>query len=354
MAIFIPIRPKNLLLSGGIEMNQFKLIDGYKSSLSLRDTQRAIKFVKDTFQVELAKALNLERISAPLFVDRETGINDDLNGVERKVEFDIKETGTNAQVVQSLAKWKRMALKTYGFSHGEGLYTDMCAIRRDDDMDNVHSIYVDQWDWERVISKDERNIEFLQSIVKKIVGAFILTQEKVMAKYPSLTHKLSEDVHFVYTSELESMYPKLTPKQREYEFVKKYKTAFIMQIGGDLKSGKPHDGRAPDYDDWSLNGDLMFYDEVLQEQLELSSMGIRVDSQSLKSQLKKRGCEERLKFPYHKGIAEGTLPLTIGGGIGQSRVCMLLLEKMHIGEVQASIWPKETLDECEKAGIHLL
>lgn len=335
-------------------MKGFKEIEGYKSVLSLRDTQRAIKFVKDTFQVELAKAINLERISAPLFVTKESGINDDLNGVERKVEFDIKETGTDAQVVQSLAKWKRMALHTYGFEHGEGLYTDMCAIRRDDDMDNVHSIYVDQWDWERVISRDERSIEFLQSIVKKIVGAFVTAQEKVQAKYPQLTHKLSPDVHFVYTKDLEEMYPDLTPKQREYEIVKKYKTVFIMQIGGDLKCGKPHDGRAPDYDDWSLNGDIMFWDEVLGEQLELSSMGIRVDSDSLKAQLKKRGCEERLKFPYHKGIADGTLPLTIGGGIGQSRVCMLLLEKMHIGEVQASIWPEETTEKCKELGIHLL
>lgn len=335
-------------------MKGFKEIEGYQSVLSLRDTQRAIKFVKDTFQVELAKALNLERISAPLFVTKESGINDDLNGVERKVEFDIKETGTDAQVVQSLAKWKRMALHTYGFKHGEGLYTDMCAIRRDDDMDNVHSIYVDQWDWERVISRDERSIEFLQDIVKKIVGAFITAQQKVQEKYPQLTHKLCPDVHFVYTQELEDMYPNLTPKQREYEIVKKYKTVFLMQIGGDLKSGKPHDGRAPDYDDWSLNGDIIFWDETLGEQLELSSMGIRVDSDSLKKQLKKRDCEERLKFPYHKGIADGTLPLTIGGGIGQSRVCMLLLEKMHIGEVQASIWPEETLEKCKKLGIHLL
>lgn len=335
-------------------MKGFKKIEGYKSVLSLRETQRAIKFVKDTFQAELAKALNLERISAPLFVEKSTGINDDLNGVERKVSFDIKETGTEAEVVQSLAKWKRMALHTYGFKHGEGLYTDMCAIRRDDDMDNVHSIYVDQWDWERVISKEERNIDFLKGIVKKIVGAFIASQQKVQAKYPALKNKLSDDVHFVFTQELEDMYPELTPKEREYEYVKKYKTAFIMKIGGALKSGKPHDGRAPDYDDWSLNGDLIFWDDTLKEQLELSSMGIRVDSESLKSQLKICGCEQRLKFPYHKGIVDGTLPLTIGGGIGQSRVCMLILEKMHIGEVQASIWPEDTISACKEMGIHLL
>ena len=328
--------------------------DGYCSALSLRETQRAIKYVKDTFQIELATALKLERISAPLFVESGCGINDDLNGVERKVTFDIKETGTDAEVVQSLAKWKRMALKRYEFQHGTGLYTDMCAIRRDDDMDNLHSIYVDQWDWERVIFSEERNVQFLQHIVRKIVGAIIVTKDKVMYRYPELKYEIEPEICFITSQELEDMYPELTPKQRETEIVKEKKTVFIMQIGGKLKSGVKHDGRAPDYDDWSLNGDLLFWNNVLQQPIEISSMGIRVNAESLKKQLEITGDTDRLKYDYHKSIMSGDLPLTIGGGIGQSRLCLLLLEKLHVGEVQASIWSEETVKACREHGINLL
>lgn len=335
-------------------MKEFRYVEGYKSSLNLRETQRAIKLVKDTFQHELKPALKLERITAPLFVDKASGINDDLNGVERKVHFTIRETGTEAEVVQSLAKWKRLALYRYGFSAGEGLYTDMSAIRRDDDMDNIHSIYVDQWDWERVITDDQRNLDFLKHIVRKIVRAISAAHQKVQMEYPALKNEINEEVFFITTQELEDMYPNLSGKEREYEIVKEHKTVFIMQIGSVLKSGKKHDGRAPDYDDWALNGDLMFWNPVLSEPLEISSMGIRVNAESLHRQLEITGQLEREKFPYHKGILDGTLPLTIGGGIGQSRLCLLLLEKMHIGEVQSSIWPKDVVDYCEKNGINLL
>lgn len=335
-------------------MNGFVWVDGYKTPLSLRETQKAIKFVKDTFQKELSAALNLERISAPLFVRKDSGINDDLNGVERKVGFDIKETGVEAEVVQSLAKWKRMALYRYGFAHGEGLYTDMCAIRRDDDMDNDHSIYVDQWDWERVVTKEERNLEFLESIVRKIVGALAATKQQVTERYPELNRTVNTDIFFVKSTELEEMYPDLTPKQREREIVKAKRTVFVEQIGGALKNGKPHDGRAPDYDDWSLNGDLLVWNEVLDRPIELSSMGIRVDAASLKAQLAIRGATEREKFDYHQGILTNKLPLTIGGGIGQSRLCLYLLEKLHIGEVQSSLWDDTTLAECQKHGIQIL
>ena len=335
-------------------MNDFRMVKGYSSSLSLRETQRAIKFVKDTFQGEIKTALNLERISAPLFVTKASGINDDLNGIERKVHFTIRETGTEAEVVQSLAKWKRTALHRYGFKAGEGLYTDMSAIRRDDDMDNIHSIYVDQWDWEKVITKDERNLDYLKDTVKSIASAVVKTKNKVREKYPALTAEMEEEVFFITTSELEKLYPNKTPKQREYEIVKQHKTVFLMQIGGRLSNGQKHDGRAPDYDDWELNGDLIFWNPVLGEPLEISSMGIRVDAKSLHRQLEIENCLERENFNYHKGILSGELPLTIGGGIGQSRLCMLLLEKMHIGEVQSSIWPEEVVRQCEENGINLL
>ncbi len=335
-------------------MKGFKMVEGYSSSLSLRETQKAIKFVKDTFQHEIKPALNLQRISAPLFVPKASGINDDLNGVERKVHFTIRETGTEAEVVQSLAKWKRMALHRYGFMPGEGLYTDMSAIRRDDDMDNIHSIYVDQWDWERVITPEDRNIEFLKSVVRQIVNAIAETARKVQYEYPSLKNKINKEVFFITTQELEDMYPELTGKQREYEITKQHKTVFLMQIGHRLKSGNKHDGRAPDYDDWKLNGDLLLWNPVLEEQLEISSMGIRVDAETLQHQLELENCLDRREFPYHKGILSGELPLTIGGGIGQSRLCLLLLEKLHIGEVQSSIWQPEVVEECKKHSINLL
>ena len=335
-------------------MRKFKTVEGYSSSLSLRDTQRAIKYVKDTFQSELKPALKLERISAPLFVRKDSGINDDLNGVERKVHFTLKETGVEAEVVQSLAKWKRMALYRYGFKAGEGLYTDMSAIRRDDDMDNIHSVYVDQWDWEKVITESERTLDYLKHVVKKIVRAIIAAQNKVHMEYPTLSHCLEEEVFFITTQELEDMYPDLTPDEREYEIVKEHKTVFLMQIGAKLKSGNTHGGRAPDYDDWSLNGDLFFWNPILKEQLEISSMGIRVDAKTLEKQLAERDCLDRKKFPYHKAVLSGELPLTIGGGIGQSRLCMLLLEKMHIGEVQSSIWSDDVIKYCKEHGINLL
>lgn len=336
-------------------MREFRKVEGYSSSLTLRETQRAIKFVKDTFQHELKPRLRLERISAPLFVTKASGINDDLNGVERKVHFTLRETGTEAEVVQSLAKWKRMALYRYGFGVGEGLYTDMSAIRRDDDMDNIHSVYVDQWDWEKVISREDRNVEYLKSTVKKIVRAIIAAEDKVQMEYPTLKNRLQEEVFFITSEELAEKYPGKTSKEREYEIVKEHGTVFIIGIGGVLKAtGEKHDGRAPDYDDWSLNGDLLFWNPVLQEPLEISSMGIRVDAESLHRQLKAENCLDREKFPYHKGILDGTLPLTIGGGIGQSRLCLLLLEKMHIGEVQSSIWSDDVVEYCKKHGINLL
>ena len=326
----------------------------YSSKITLRETQKAIKTVKDTFQSNLSKALNLYRITAPIMVTKASGINDDLNGVERKVHFTMKTVAGEAEVVQSLAKWKRMALYKYGFEHGEGIYTDMNAIRRDDDTDNLHSMFVDQWDWCRVISKEERNTEFLKEIVKKIVGAIADTNEAVKKEYPALSFEMNRDVFFITTQQLEDLYPDLTPKQREDEIVKAHGTVFIMQIGGLLKSGQKHDGRAPDYDDWELNGDILAWNSVLGCAFEISSMGIRVDAESLHRQLEAENCLEREQFPFHKGILDGTLPLTIGGGIGQSRLCMLLLEKAHIGEVQCSVWNDEMRDECKAHNIILL
>lgn len=330
------------------------LPEGYKSPLTLRETQHAIKYIKDIFQQALSFALTLDRVSAPLIVRKGSGINDDLNGVERKVEFDIKEIDAQAEVVQSLAKWKRMALYRYGYSAGEGIYTDMNAIRRDDDTDNTHSIFVDQWDWEKVITKEQRNTEFLKETVKYIVKAVAYTKRKVSLRYPVLKSTVCDEPFFITTQELEDMYTDKTPKERERLITKEHGTVFLMQIGGKLNSGIRHDGRAPDYDDWSLNGDLLFWDEVLDNALEISSMGIRVDAESLAKQLKELDAEDRMKYDYHKMIANGTLPLTIGGGIGQSRLCMFLLEKAHIGEVQSSLWPDEMSAKCAEKGIVLL
>ena len=335
-------------------MGNLILPKGYKSNLTLRETQRAIKLLKDTFQVKLGRALNLDRVTAPVIVTKASGINDDLNGIERKVEFDMKNIEGICEVVQSLAKWKRMALYRYGYGAGEGIFTDMNAIRRDDDCDNLHSIYVDQWDWEKVICREDRNIDFLKDTVTKIIKALAETQDVLNEAFPQLTKRLSEDVYFITTQELEDMYPDLTGKQRENEITKKHGTVFIMQIGEKLKSGNKHDGRAPDYDDWSLNGDIMVWNDILDCAIEISSMGIRVDEKSLDEQLKKAGAEERRNFPYHKGILDGTLPLTIGGGIGQSRICLQLLEKAHIGEVQTSLWPEDMRQKCKESNIELL
>lgn len=331
------------------------LPDGYTPVLSLRETQHAIKYVKDMFQQTLSFALTLDRVSAPLIVTKGSGINDDLNGVERKVEFTIKEIDNKeAEVVQSLAKWKRMALYRYGYKSGEGIYTDMNAIRRDDDTDNMHSIFVDQWDWEKVITREQRTIAFLKETVKSIVKAIVFTKRKVNLRYPQLHTTLNEDVYFITTQELEDRFPDKTPKEREALIAKEYGTVFVMQIGGKLKSGEKHDGRAPDYDDWNLNGDLLFWNEVLQTAIEISSMGIRVDETSLQNQLAEADALDRNQYDYHKMITNNTLPLTIGGGIGQSRLCMLLLEKAHIGEVQSSIWNEDMIAQCAEHGITLL
>ena len=331
------------------------LPEHYDPRLSVRETQEAIKYIRDTFQKEFGKEMNLERISAPLFVEKSSGLNDDLNGVERPVQFDVAGIpGETVEVVHSLAKWKRMALYRYDFRVGKGILTDMNAIRRDEELDNLHSCYVDQWDWEKVIDRSDRNEDYLKAVVKRIVGVICNTLDELKYYYPQLELELNRDVAFVTTQELEDRYPDLTPKQRENVFVKEHGTAFIMKIGDKLKSGEPHDGRAPDYDDWALNGDILFWHETLGCALEVSSMGIRVDAKSLAEQLTKAGCEDRRELLFHKMLLEEKLPLTIGGGIGQSRVCMLLLGKAHVGEVQASIWDEETLNACEKAGICLL
>ena len=329
-------------------------MEKYTSKLNEFDTQSAISLVKDIFSAELCAALNLSRVSAPLFVKQGSGINDDLNGVERPVSFDIKETGEIAEVVHSLAKWKRMALMRYDFPMHTGLYTDMNAIRRDEVCDSIHSIYVDQWDWEKVITAEDRNEEYLKSTVKNIYGAVLRTAKEVEKKYPVLDCYLPDEISFVSTYELEKKYPDLTPKERENAAAKEYGAVFVMQIGGRLKNGEKHDGRAPDYDDWSLNGDIIVYNRVLQSAFEISSMGIRVDKDSLISQLKAENAEDRLNFEFHKLLVSGELPLTIGGGIGQSRLCMLLLQKAHIGEVQVSVWPEKEIEKCKADGINLL
>ena len=328
---------------------------GYHSALGLYDTQKAIGQVKQIFQVKLCAALHLKRVTAPLFVDPATGLNDDLNGVERPVSFDVPSVGKTAQVVHSLAKWKRMALKQNDFRVGNGLVTDMNAIRRDEELDNLHSIYVDQWDWEKVIDRDTRNVEYLKDTVNRIVGAICGTLDELKWQFPELEGvELKREVTFLTTQELEDRYPNLTPKQRENEICREYKTVFLMQIGDLLKSGEPHDGRAPDYDDWQLNGDLLFWHDTLSQALEISSMGIRVDEKSLAEQLVKAGCEERKDLLFHRMLLAGELPLTIGGGIGQSRLCMLLLAKAHVGEVQVSLWDAETVETCREGGIVLL
>ena len=326
----------------------------YHSQLALYDTQRAIERIKHIFLTKLCAALHLVRVTAPLVVDPAMGINDNLNGVERPVRFDVPAVGKDAEVVHSLAKWKRLALHTYDFQPGKGLVTDMNAIRRDEELDNLHSIYVDQWDWEKVILLEDRTEEYLKDTVRRIVTAICGTLDELKWQYPELDTDLCRDVTFVTTQELEDMYPDLTPRERENKFVHEHKTVFLRNIGGALRSGKPHDGRAPDYDDWMLNGDLFFWDEVLGCALEVSSMGIRVSPESLDRQLTIAGCDDRRELPFHKMLLNGELPYTIGGGIGQSRLCMLLLGKAHIGEVQSSLWDAQTVEACKNAGVTLL
>lgn len=335
-------------------MKNFVVPEGYVSALDLHETQIAIKKVKDYFQVALAKQLNLKRVSAPLFVTPESGLNDNLNGVERPVSFDIKESGKTAEIVHSLAKWKRMALKKYGFEMGEGLYTDMNAIRRDEETDNLHSIFVDQWDWEKIIDKDERNFATLKDIVNRVYSALKKTEKYMSSEYDYIKPVLPDEISFITTQELEDKYPNLSPKERENAEARDKGAIFVMKIGGLLKSGIKHDGRAPDYDDWELNGDIVVYYPVLDIAFELSSMGIRVDEHSLKSQLKKAGCEERANLPFQRAVLEKKLPYTVGGGIGQSRICMYFLRKAHIGEVQVSIWPDEVYEEARKRWVNLL
>ena len=335
-------------------MSKIIIPENYTPALNLYDTQRAIGTVKRLFADTLCATLNLYRVSAPLFVEASTGLNDDLNGVERKVTFDMKDGGIEAQVVQSLAKWKRKALKDYGFRVGKGLYCDMNAIRRDEDLDNLHSVYVDQWDWEKVISAEDRNVAYLKRTVRDIVSAVSETSSALNVAFPSLHTKLPSEVFFITTQELEDLYPDLTPKQREDEICKKKGVVFLMQIGKILKSGIKHDGRAPDYDDWELNGDILYWNDVLGHAFEISSMGIRVDPKSLDSQLTIAGCDDRRALPFHKMLLNGELPLTMGGGIGQSRLCMLLIGTAHIGEVQVSLWDEATRKTCEDAGVMLL
>ncbi|MCI8580422.1 MAG: aspartate--ammonia ligase [Dorea sp.] len=331
------------------------LPEKYDPHLSVRETQEAIKYIRDTFQKEFGKEMNLERISAPLFVVKSSGLNDNLNGVERPVGFDIAGLpDEDIEVVQSLAKWKRMALKRYGFRPGEGLYTNMNAIRRDEELDNLHSCYVDQWDWEKVITKEDRTVETLKETVKNIFKIIKHMEHEVWYKYPHAVKRLPDQVTFITSEELEERYPDKAPKERENLITKEYGCVFVMKIGEKLKSGVPHDGRAPDYDDWQLNGDILFWFDTLDCALEISSMGIRVDEKSLAEQLKKAGCEDRRNLPYHRMLLDGELPYTIGGGIGQSRLCMLLLNRAHVGEVQASLWPKEMRETCREHGIILL
>ena len=327
----------------------------YENKLDIISTEIAIKYVKDLFERRLAHHLNLMRISAPLYVSKSSGLNDDLNGTERPVAFDIMEIeGEDYQIVHSLAKWKRMALKRYNLNVGKGIYTDMNAIRRDEVLDNLHSCYVDQWDWEKIISRENRTMDFLKMTVRNIMKALKETEKELDIVYENLMPFIQEDVYFITTQELEDRFPDLTPKEREYEIVKQHKTVFLMKIGDTLHSGEKHDGRAPDYDDWALNGDILLYYPVLDTVLEISSMGIRVDAKALMEQLKKAGCEERKNLPFHKMLLQDELPLTIGGGIGQSRICLILLNKAHIGEVQVSQWSDAMREECEKHNIVLL
>lgn len=336
-------------------MDRLVIPSGYQSALDLHDTQIAIKTVKDFFQNLLATRLNLTRVSAPLFVDPASGLNDNLNGVERPVSFDMKEqNGRQAEVVHSLAKWKRYALQRYGFGYDEGIYTDMNAIRRDEDTDNIHSIFVDQWDWEKIISKNERTLETLKETVEDVYKCLRKTEKYMSIQYDYIEEILPDKIFFVTTQELAEIFPDYSPKEREYYIAKAKGAVCIMQIGDKMENGKPHDGRAPDYDDWALNADIIVYYPVLDIALELSSMGIRVDKEALLSQLEKAGCMERAELPYQKAIIEEKLPYTIGGGIGQSRICMFFLRKAHIGEVQSSLWPEDVCAECEAKGIQLL
>lgn len=336
-------------------MSRLMIPQGYATDLGIRETEIAIKYVKDYFERELANQLNLTRVSAPLFVEPDSGLNDTLNGVERPVSFGVKEQDDKPfEIVHSLAKWKRLALKRYGFLPGEGLYTDMSAIRRDEDTDNIHSIYVDQWDWEKIITKGERNIPTLKNIVRRVYDALRYTEKFMAEKYGYIHPILPDEIFFMTTQQLEDMYPDKTPKERELLITREKGAVFLMKIGGNLASGKPHDGRAPDYDDWELNGDILVYYPVLDIALELSSMGIRVDEDALLRQLEIRDCLDRAQLPFQKALLNGELPYTVGGGIGQSRICMFFLRKAHIGEVQASVWPEDMIEACEKAGIHLL
>lgn len=336
-------------------MSTVVIPQGYKPSLNIYETQEAIVFIKRVFGDILSESLNLHRVSAPLFVTKESGLNDNLNGVERPVGFDIPDIEKDVQIVHSLAKWKRYALKRYGFEAGAGLYTDMNAIRRDEITDNLHSVYVDQWDWEKIINRSDRCIDYLKKTVNKIVEAMVMTQIALNARFPlNNAAQIDKEVSFVTSQELEDMYPDKTPKERENAYVEQHHTTFIMQIGGALKSGEKHDGRAPDYDDWSLNGDILFWNPVLKCAFEVSSMGIRVDAASMKSQLEIAGRKEWEVLPFHKQILNDELPLTIGGGIGQSRLCMLLLGKAHIGEVQVSVWHSDDMEKCRNAGFELL
>lgn len=329
-------------------------MEGYKAKLGLIETEVAIKYIKDSFEAALANALNLTRVSAPLFVLMNSGLNDDLNGVERSVSFDIKETGEDAEVVHSLAKWKRDALARYGFAPHTGIYTDMNAIRRDEECDPIHSLYVDQWDWEKVILPEDRTVDYLKETVRQIYSVIRDVAACVMARWPHIHVELPPQITFVTTQELEDAYPTLTPKQREDAITEKLGAVFLIGIGGALKSGQRHDGRAPDYDDWTLNGDILVWYPMLGHSLELSSMGIRVDAAALQRQLETAGATRRMEMPFHQALAKGELPLTIGGGIGQSRLCMMMLERAHIGEVQASVWPKEMIEDCAKQNIFLL
>ena len=335
-------------------MSKLFIPAGYRMPLTNNELQRAIELIHEEFQHSLSVRLNLHRVSAPLFVDGGTGLNDDLNGVERPVTFDIPDVGTDGQVVHSLAKWKRLALKRYEFKVGTGLYTDMNAIRRDEEVDNLHSIYVDQWDWEKHIDVKNRNMQYLKDTVRDIVGAICDTSAALRNAYPALTFKPEREIYFITTQELEDRYPDLTPNERETEICRQYRTVFLMQIGKTLHSGQKHDGRAPDYDDWNLNGDILMWNPVLERSFELSSMGIRVDAAALDRQLTEANCDYRRKLPFHQMLLNGQLPQSIGGGIAQSRLCMLLLGTCHIGEVQASLWDRETVEGCEKAGITLL
>lgn len=336
-------------------MNEKSLIpNGYKSLLTLRETQQAIKYIKDVFQQTLASFLVLDRVTAPIVVEANSGINDDLSGRERKVEFSVDAIDCRAEIVQSLAKWKRLALYRYKYNAGEGIYTDMNAIRRDDEVNNTHSVFVDQWDWEKVITPDERNIDYLKSTVSSIVKAVAYVNRKVRLRYPCLKTEITDEPFFITAQQLEDMFPDITPKERERRICKAHGTVFVIGIGGPMKSGQKHDERAPDYDDWSLNGDLLVWDGVIADALELSSMGIRVDADSLDRQLRECGATDRYIYKYHSMIKNGELPYTIGGGIGQSRLCMLMLGKAHIGEVQASVWSEKIIEECKAHGVELL